>query len=337
MRIWFNRGYSLALIAKCMISADPDLEVIISVGEGKPQYEGTTYTFEEPELEPDAYIAWARRMISDHKVDLFIPTKHRKHFYGQDMGCRVHFPCRKHALHVIDNKSLFADTVKGTDYHLPTASADTVKGLETALEIFREVFPDGQPCVKPREGVNGHGFWKVMKKADPADLLLHPEYREIDQDTLLAVLALRERHAPIDALVIMDYLPGPEVSVDLLCHDGRVLKAVARTKFDRRQRVQSTHPLIEASRQYAEMFKLNGVTNVQYRKARDGSWKILEINARPAGGSMSAEDHGGGLISDWGALLTGRKTPDDISPIDVDIEIAITTTRVVTNHAGDQP
>ena len=337
MRIWFNRGYSLASIAKCMMSAVPNLEVIVSVGEGKPQYEGPTMTFEETELEPEAYVEWARGRIAEHAIDLFVPTKHRKHFYDVDLGCRVHFPCRKDVLRVIDDKAAFADAVKGTQYHLPTTSANSVRSLQTGLAIFRDVFPDGQPCVKPQEGVNGHGFWKVVKDTDPAEMLLHPEYRQIDEEALLSILALREQKAPIDPLVIMDYLPGPEVSVDILSHRGRILKAIARTKFHRSQRIQSVHPLIEASRQFADMFCLHGVTNIQYRKARDGSWKILEINARPAGGSMSAENHGGRMIGDWARLLTGEANPENIVQPDLDIKITIESTRTVTDFRKDVP
>lgn len=331
MRIWFNRGYSLAYIAQCMMSAVQDLEVIVSVGEGKPQYEGPTITFEEPDLEPAAYVEWVRERIADLGVDLFIPTKHRKQFYGTDLGCKVHFPCRKHALTVIEDKNAFADCVRQTPYHLPTTSATSVSTLRTALEVFRDVFPQGQPCIKPQEGVNGHGFWKIVQNGDPADLLLHPEFRQIDEETLLAILALREKTAPIDPLVIMDYLPGPEVSVDVLSHEGKILKALARTKFYRHQRVQSDHPLIEASREFVDMFKLHGVTNLQYRKASDGSWKILEINARPAGGSMNSENHGGAMIGDWARLLIGQAKPEDIQQPDIDLDIAINTNRTMTD------
>ena len=72
-------------------------------------------------------------------------------------------------------------------------------------------------------------------------------------------------------------------------------------------------------------FDLTGVINVQFRRATDGSWKALEINARPAGGSVYAEQFGGKLLADWGGLLTRRITPSQVDQTPIDIEIAFTS------------
>jgi hypothetical protein len=87
MRVWFNRGFSLAPIAKAMMAADQTLEILVSVGVGKPAYPGPTETFDEPDLEPEAYVLWAMKQIVERNIDLFVPTRYRAHFYRQDMPC----------------------------------------------------------------------------------------------------------------------------------------------------------------------------------------------------------------------------------------------------------
>jgi hypothetical protein len=59
------------------------------------------------------------------------------------------------------------------------------------------------------------------------------------KEIFLAALRMQETDGPITPLVMMDYLPGPEVSFDLLASNGRILKYVARTKLAREQVIES--------------------------------------------------------------------------------------------------
>jgi hypothetical protein len=86
--------------------------------------------------------------------------------------------------------------------------------------------------------VNGHGFW-MLANVGPTDHLLHPEDRMMRKEIFLAALRMQETDGPITPLVMMDYLPGPEVSFDLLANNGRILKYVARTKLARGQVIES--------------------------------------------------------------------------------------------------
>ncbi|GGD56206.1 ATP-grasp domain-containing protein [Croceicoccus mobilis] len=327
MRIWFNRGFSLAPIAQAMLAADSSLEVLVSVGEGRPVYSGPTETFEEPDLEPSEYVDWVRDQIARRQIDVFVPTRLREHFYDADLPCRVHFPCSKSNYLVIEDKQAFSDATANEPFHLPTWPASSADELEERLALFRAWHDESLPCVKPRKGVNGHGFWKLPKDTAPSAHLLHPEFHTMRSDVFIAALRIQEREEPIAPLVLMDYLPGPEISFDVLAHEGQILKYVARTKFDRRQSIQSPHFLESEAAVLAARFMLYGLVNLQFRKAIDGSWKILEINARPAGGSIYAEDYGAGLIADWGGLLSGRLTANDIKPVKIDIEFETTSIR----------
>ncbi len=324
MRIWFNRGFSLAPIAKAMKTADSMLEVLVSTGEGRPVYAGPDETFVEPDLEPDAYVQWVREQIVARRVDIFIPTRLREHFYGADLPCLVHFASSKDAFSIIEDKHAFAHATRHLECHLPTFHADSADELERNLEVFEAGYPGLLPCVKPRKGVNGHGFWKLTDHS-PAAHLLHPEFRNMRKDVFIQTLRMQEDCEPIAPLVIMGYLPGPEVSFDVLAHAGRILKYVARTKFDRHQLIQSEHPLETYAETLVRQFGLHGVVNLQFRKASDESWKILEINARPAGGSVYAEEFGSSLLADWGGILSGRLRPSDIKNEPIDLEISKTT------------
>jgi hypothetical protein len=328
MRLWFNRGFSLAPIARAMMAADPALEVFVSVGPGKPVYDGPTATWIEPDLEGEDYADWARGMVIEHAIDVLVPTRQRRLLADTALPCRIELPASPAVLEILDDKYAFAEAMEGEDFHLPTFAAASSRELRALLRAFRCDHPDAAPCVKPRFGVNGHGFWKLTEKA-PLSHLMHPEYRNIRGDVFLAALSAEEEERPIAPIVLMEYLPGPEVSLDLLAHQGRVLRALARTKHGSRQRIESAHELIPAAERLVARFGLHGLVNAQFRRANDGSWKVLEINARPAGGAVYAEQFGGGFVADWGGLLTGRLSPAEINRTPLDVEVEFTRTLVL--------
>ena len=75
----------------------------------------------------------------------------------------------------------------------------------------------------------------------------------------------------------------------------------------------------------AQRFGLHGLVNAQFRRANDDSWKLLEINARPAGGVVYADQVGCRLVADWAGLLSGRLTPETIDRSAIDSEVSFTT------------
>ena len=322
-RIWFNRGFSLAPIAAAMRAADPGLEVHISVGKDMPQYAGPTTTWTEPSVATGDYVAWVRSQIVAGDIDIFIPTRQRQALASAGLPCRVELPAAADVLDVLEDKWAFAQAVAHEDFHLPTATVASSQELQQVLEAFAADHGDqAVACVKPRTGVNGHGFWKLTHN-HPTSHLINPDNRNMRADLFIAALAAQEVDRPIDPLVVMEYLPGPEVSLDLLAHHGALLKAAVRTKLaDGRQHIQTRHPLLAAAGRLVGQFGLHGVVNIQFRQARDKSWKILEINTRPAGGVVYGEGFGTRILADWAGLLTGRLTPQQIDHTPIDLHIA---------------
>lgn len=329
MRIWFNRGFSLAPIAGLMRAADPSLEVCISVGPHAARYPGPTATWidggstDAPADDRDAYLAWVRDTIAREAIDIFIPTRHRKLIAAAELPCRVHLPADMATLALLDDKYGFAEALAGDEHHLPTHLAQSSGELADLLARWPD---DGtSPCVKPRQGVNGLGFWRLMD-VDPMAHLKDPERRRIRAELYVAALAEQEARGPIDDIVVMPYLPGPEISFDILADHGRLLKYAARTKMaNGHQHIVSRHPLEDAVAAIVRRFGLHGLVNAQFRRANDDSWKLLEINARPAGGVVYADQVGCRLVADWAGLLTGRLTPETIDRSAIDSEVSFTT------------
>src|SRR3546814_20321241 len=91
----------------------------------------------------------------------------------------------------------------------------------------------------------------------------------------LAAVRDQELRGPIDDIVVMPYLPGPEISFDILAVDGKMLKYAARTKLGTgRQHIVSRHPLENLVASIVAEFSHHGVVNAQFRRADDGPWQI---------------------------------------------------------------
>jgi hypothetical protein len=328
-KIWFNRGFSLAPIAKLMREADPMLDVYVSVSPHSAHYPGPTETWiDGGETDPedsDAYVQWVRDTIAAHDIDIFIPTRRRKAIAAASLPCRTHLPASIETIELLDDKYAFAEALAGEAYHLPTYVISDSHDLEQLIVNWSDDAAEGSPCVKPRHGVNGLGFWRLMD-VSPIAHLQDSERRRIRPDQYIAALREQERHGLVDDIVVMPYLPGPEISFDILADHGRTIKYAARTKLGTgRQHIVTRHPLGELVASIVERFSLHGLVNAQFRKAYDESWKLLEINARPAGGVVYADQVGCRLVADWAGLLTGRLTPETVDQSDINTEVAFST------------
>ena len=337
-RIWFNRGFSLAPIARAMRAADPAIEVYVSVSPHSAHYPGPSETWIDggPDAataeDPEAYIGWVRQMIAEQEIDIFVPTRRRKLVAGADLPCHVHLPATLPVLELLDDKFAFAQAIEREDYHLPTWLIQRSDDLAALIADWP--VGEGAPglCVKPRQGVNGLGFWQLMDVSHMAHLD-DPDRRRIRPEHYLAALRAQEARGIVDDIVAMPYLPGPEISFDILAHQGRMLKYAARTKLNAgSQHIVTDHPLAPIVAAVVARFALHGLINLQFRRADDDSWKLLEINARPAGGVVYADEVGCGLIGDWAGLLTGRLTPDSVHQPNINTHVAFVT--VVRPIAG---
>jgi hypothetical protein len=322
MRVWFNRGYSLAPIAKAMMDAEPALDIVIGVGREHAASSTAAGAIVEPDCSSEEYVAWVRSVVVGHGIDLLVPTHRRMDLLAADLPCAVHAAASPATLDLLSDKLAFSRATAGMPEHLPTTGIASADALARHLDglVARS---DGNVVVsvKPRRGVNGHGYWTLCR-SDPMSHVMRPEAREMRFDLYLAAARAWEQHRPIEEVVLMEYLPGPEVSFDVLAQHGRFLKAVARTKLDDgRQRVATEHRLQATVVRLVETFGLTGVVNVQFRRDASGEWRLLEINARPAGGVIHGEKVGAGILADWARLLAGTIGPDGVSRPRMDVTL----------------
>ncbi len=249
-----------------------------------------------PRGDDPGFVAALLACAVEHGVDLVIPTV--------DVELRDVSAARDRF--AAEGIRLLVESVDTLDVCLDKAAlvqrcADYVR-VPTTLVLDESTTDEdlaalGTPYItKPRRGAGGRGFSVI---AEPADLARVPRD---------------------GTMIVQEYLPGTEYSIDVLCRpDGHVVAAVPRT----RDKVDSGIAVagrtvrddgLEAfGRGVARAIGATGVINVQARQAVDGTAALLEVNARFPGTMTLTMLAGIDMPVLGTAAALGEALPDELS------------------------
>ncbi|WP_137172345.1 ATP-grasp domain-containing protein [Massilia sp. HP4] len=292
MRVWYNRTFSSVNAAiKLIREADTEGRFTIIHSNANRHAPAARLAHEfhvEPTgLKGDAYVDWCLTFCRDHGIDVFVPgreatTLAAEHARFADVGTRVLSaapPAQLKRIH--DKADFYAATV------LPDAPVAAFRPFEN-LEQFDAAYAELRPhykklCIKPAHGIYGLGFAIVDEERSSAALLMKGvEYHIGYQD-------LRRGLADMDTfptMLLMEFLDGPEYSVDCVGDHGRLVSAVVRRKLPQAgsgQLIDMRQDILDATATLAADYQLNGVFNAQFREG-GGRPRLLEINPRMSGG-----------------------------------------------------
>jgi carbamoyl-phosphate synthase large subunit len=91
-------------------------------------------------------------------------------------------------------------------------------------------------------------------------------------------------HLP--TMLAMEYLPGNEYSVDMLCQNGNARIVVVRLREEIRSGISFRSVVVEngqvdrIARQVCEALEFDGPMGIQLKEDKDGKPKVIEINPR---------------------------------------------------------
>lgn len=322
--VWFNRGLSQTgwLIKGIREAQQPgeQFRIISSHVRADVPWASECDHFEiEQTGSAGSYVDFALDFVRRNNVDVMIPHTHTIALAAAserfaELGCKVIVAGDACTISLLKSKSALYDVVRdagGLGIEIPPfILAGDRDHLVSALKDYEPRFPTR--CFKPVKGLGGHGF-RIVSPLGAS----YPHAHNGD----FAPLTMAELNGYLDGvgegfeeMMVMPYLNGPEYSVDCLAVDGKLIKAVTRTKFPGGiEEVLDDKPdLVEQSERLTGLLKLSGLYNVQFLEAEDGTRFLLEINARMAGG-IHWGSFSGVLLPYWAIrLAAGTATPADI-------------------------
>lgn len=292
MRVWFNRTFS-SVYAAIKLIREADLEARFTIVHSNPNRHAPAgrlaheFHVEPTGLKGDAYVDWCLTFCREHKIDIFVPGREAtllasEHARFADVGTRVLSAAPPAELKRIHDKAdFYAETV------LPDAPVAAFRRFDN-LEQFDAAYAELRPqfkklCVKPAHGIYGLGFAIVDEERSSAALLLGGVEYHIGYQDLRRGLGELES---FKTMLLMEFLDGPEYSVDCVGDNGRLVAAVVRRKLPQAgsgQLIDMRQDILDATARLCADYKLNGIFNAQFREG-GGRPRLLEINPRMSGG-----------------------------------------------------
>jgi carbamoyl-phosphate synthase large subunit len=243
-----------------------------------------------PEAASDAYVPAMIELARNTETDAILPLSGtellalstNRAAFGETKVVVNRPDALEHSLDKLKSYAFLASSAVAIPDH---RSARTYPEFLDAVEALG--YPDNPVCFKPAVSKGQRGFRILREDADLRHILL-----ETKPDSTVTTLGLV---APILAggfdreLLVSEYLPGVEYSVDSLVDHGASLVAVPRKRVDTRLGISSIGvvdndmDVVRAAEEINRAFAFDFNINVQLKYSADGIPKLVEINPRVSG------------------------------------------------------
>ena len=192
------------------------------------------------------------------------------------------------SLLIANNKRMLLDFMKKNN--LPCAEYVAVHdavGLKEAA--YKLGYPESKVCVKAVDGSGSRGFRILDESVSRFDSFMNekPSSGIMKLQELLSVLAEAE---DFPELLVMEYLPGAEYSVDLLADHGKCLFTCCRKSLRMENSIMLEAEIVnnkavnELCEKTTELLGLDGNIGYDIRERADGTPIIMECNPRITAG-----------------------------------------------------
>jgi hypothetical protein len=318
--VWLNKGLSSTFdLIESLRAEKAAGEYRIVCSHTHPDFAGSrlvdAFEQEPRRMEDAAYVDYCLDFTRRHRVAVFLPGRKlqaiveaRERFERE--GVRLVAAADAATLRVLaDKAALYAalgpDVVPLPEYE----RVSDLAGFDAAYARLRG--RHAVVCFKPSVSLFGLGFRVVREDGSALDRLLRGDAYTIGLEEARRVLGERPVFPP---LLVMQFLPGVERSVDCLAQRGELVGCVVRRKpetSDGAQLLEHNPGLEAAVRRLTCVLRLDGLFNVQFRQSGEVSC-LMEINPRASGGLLYS-CLSGLSFPYWAVRLAlGTATPADV-------------------------
>lgn len=208
---------------------------------------------------------------------------------------------RNHGVHVLvsspeaisisNNKAETYKFLLSKDIHVPAFKVvETIGEFKEAAKLLG--YPDETICFKPSVANGSRGFRIMSNDYDEWDLLFNhkPNHAFTTYNDALRVLSSHD----FPQLLITEFLPGDEYSVDCLANEGEAYVIIPRRRIRMINGISvqgefiKDEIIIEYCRNIIKVIGLHGNIGIQVKRDKNGTAQILEINPRVQGTIVAA-------------------------------------------------
>lgn len=289
--IWFNQWFStIHFVIKALKYQRKDIMILAS-----SRNKEHVYLTEADEViyEPESghgYAEFAIDVCKKYGVDIFFVKREMLtlSMYKPEFDrLGVQMVCDKFSsLNIFDNKDITYRLIRDTTDKINIPTYGVVKTAEELQNELHKFFNSGKKLAVIKnisdEGADSVRMVSANGIASNTFVKGAPNLTISEQDAVLSYLKSKRK-----PMMVMEYLKGPEVSVDCyISAKGDI--AIPRFKMGKRvEEVRYHKEIMEQALAIGHMFKLEFPYNVQFRWLGDKPY-LLEVNPRISGGIQFA-------------------------------------------------
>jgi carbamoyl-phosphate synthase large subunit len=268
------------------------------------------------------FVDYMKEKCRELEIDVLFPLVTRELFRFGDHkpdfmknGTRV-IVSDKESLSVANDKSRLHRHLRAKG--ILTPDFRVVASIDELEEAFGALgYPDNKICIKPSVSNGSRGVRIIDPNSSDFDMLFNekPNSLYIGKDDLFRILAGRK----FPELLVAEFLPGEEYTIDTLMNKGEIRLVVPRIRTKMNGgisvagEIKKNTDIIAYIIQIANSLSLHGPIGFQVKKAGDGRFKILEANPRIQGTSVSLL--GAGVNLPLLAVLQEADISFDVPPV----------------------
>lgn len=185
------------------------------------------------------------------------------------------------------------------------------------IELFAHKlgYPQKKVCIKPALSNGSRGMRILDAEAGSFEAFFEQKPGNT-HTTLEAIMALFGNR-PLPDMLVMEYLPGEEYTVDAILDQGKPLLLLPRKRIAMNNGIsvagefEENHEIIDYATRVFQCMKLHGPNGLQVKRGDDGRFYMLEINPRLQGSTTTATGMGINLP----VLAVKQAMGEDIKPL----------------------
>lgn len=253
-----------------------------------------------PKVKDSKYIDALLEICKNEKITTIIPqytdelilmSENTDRF--NSLGIKVLVTEDTQMLHIANSKDGLYNFFRDKDFVPKYTLVSTIDSIKSA--VLDLGYPDVPVCIKPVKGEGGKGFRIITE--EKIDIFNEPPGSP--KVNLEAYINLLRTLAKIPELLVTEYLPGTEYSVDCVCKNGITYFCTPRQRIETSMGVSSisliekNEALIAYSKEMISALNLSYNINIQFKYSKSGKPKLIEINPRVSGSLVS--NYGAGI------------------------------------------
>jgi len=269
-----------------IIGVDASIDTSVGVGMVDAMYQ-------IPQAKDKNFVSEILNICKKEKVDVIIPlvtmelfifSKSKKIFEDNNIKIQV---SEFEQLNIANDKYNLMKFCKKNN--VPYPEFYIVQSIEEFKEKSKLLgYPDKKICFKPPVSNGLRGFRIINDSADKMDSLMNekPNNVYIGYDEFLQIAKDADS---FPNLLLMEFLPGDEYSVDVMVDNGKCHAVIPRSRDKIKMGISfvgttvKNKEIIEYSKKLVESLKLNGNIGLQFKRDFNGVPKIIESNPRVQG------------------------------------------------------